>query len=146
MGFAKAKYILEGSIAVKKGEALVDTGAWYTIVDEALAESVGVDYTGLTMELTTFSGHRVTCREAIVRSITLKEKKAPSELVAVCSIPDSVKEPLKKQEVSDRLVVGVHTLERLGYAVDPITHELVKSPGVLAIWSTVLTAIANSRS
>jgi len=30
-------------------------------------------------------------------------------------------------------VIGVHTLERLGYAVDVIEHKLIESPGILMI-------------
>jgi predicted aspartyl protease len=63
----------------------------------------------------------------------IEGKNAPSELIAVCSIPNRVKELLKKQEVEDKVVIGVHSLERLGYAVDVITHRLTESPGILMI-------------
>ena len=68
-----------------------------------------------------------------MNSITVEEKIAPHELVAVCRIPSQVKELLRKHEVEERVVIGVHTLERLGYAIDVVSHKLVKSPGILMI-------------
>ncbi|MGC8850509.1 MAG: hypothetical protein ACP5QI_08570, partial [Candidatus Bathyarchaeia archaeon] len=65
--------------------------------------------------------------------ITVEGKAAPSELIAVCPIPKPVKDLLKKQEVREEIVIGVHTLERLGYAVDVATHKLIESPGILMI-------------
>lgn len=128
---AKARFKLVGDRGSIEGLALVDSGDWYTVVDEKLAEGIGVRYTGLTVILTSFSGHKITCREAIVNSIALEGKSAPLELVAVCQIPKSVRELLRKYEVCDQLVVGVHTLERLGFAIDVVTHKLIESPGVL---------------
>ena len=133
MGFAKAKFRVVGDSDAFEGVALVDSGAWYTVIDEGLAKQLGVKYTGLSVTLTSFSGHRIACREGIINSVTLEEKTAPSELVAVCSINESIKGLLKKQEVEDRLVIGVHTLERLGYAIDVVAHKLIESPGILMI-------------
>ena len=113
--------------------ALVDSGSWHTIVDEGLANGVGIRYTGLEAVLTSFSGHRVVCREAIVNAVAVEGKQAPFELVAVCRIAPEVKELLKKHGACEEVVIGVHTLERLGLAVDPATHRLVESPGILMI-------------
>lgn len=133
LGFAKAKFKISGSKGSVEGNALVDSGAWYTVIDEEIAERIGVRYTGLTITLTSFSGHKVPCREAIVEFITIEEKTAPSELIAVCKIPQQVKKLLVRQNVEDWIVIGVHTLERLGYAVDVVSHRLVESPGTLMI-------------
>lgn len=59
MGFAKAKFRLIGDRGSTEGFALVDSGAWYTVVDEELAKHIGVRYTGLIITLTSFSGHRI---------------------------------------------------------------------------------------
>ena len=133
MGFVKARFVVAGSRGRVEGVALVDSGAWYTVVDEGLAERVGVEYTGLTVLLTSFSGYRVKCREAIARYVEVEGRRAPSELVAVCRIPNEARELLVRQGASEEVVIGVHTLERLGLAVDPATHKLVESPGVLMI-------------
>ena len=133
MGFASAKFRLVGDGGTVEGLALVDSGAGYTVIDEELAKTLDVGYTGLTIVLTSFSGHRISCREAVLKSITIEGKTAPSELVAVCSIPEPVEELLKKQGANHQLVIGVHTLERLGYAIDVIEHKLIKSPGILMI-------------
>ena len=79
MGFAKAKFRIVGSRGSLEGIALVDTGAWLTVIDVELAEGIGVKYTGLTVVLTSFSGHKVSCREAVVDSITIEGKVAPLE-------------------------------------------------------------------
>ena len=133
VGFAKAKFRIVGDESSIEGIALVDTGAWYTVIDEVLTTKLGVKYTGLTAILTSFSGHRIPYREGIVNSITIEEKTAPHELIAVCPIPGPVKDLLKEQDVTDQIVVGVHSLERLGYAVDVVAHKLIESPGILMI-------------
>lgn len=66
-----------------------------------------------------------------MNSLKVEGKSAPFELVAVCAIPDSVKELLRKHKVSDLIILSVHTLERLCYMVDLVTHKLVESPGTL---------------
>jgi predicted aspartyl protease len=133
MGFARAMFRLEGELGAAEGLALVDSGAWYTVIDEGLARMLGVKYTGLRIVLTSFSGYRVVCREAMISSIILEGKKAPSELLGVCGIPEPVSGWLRRQDVDDRLVVGLHTLERLGYAVDVVAHRVIESPGILMI-------------
>ena len=79
------------------------------------------------------SQHRMRCSEAVLDPIAVEDKRAPSELVAVCRIPNEVRELLRRHRVNERVVIGVHTLERLGFAVDPVTRRLVESPEVLMI-------------
>ena len=131
--FASAKFELVGDGGAVEGLALLNSGAGYTVIDEELPKTLDVGYTGLTVVLTSFSGQRISCREAIVNLITIEGKTAPSELVAVCSIPDSIGELLRKQGANHQLVIGVHTIERLGYAIDVIEHRLIESPGILMI-------------
>ena len=133
MGFAKAGFKLEGEKDMVKGEALVDSGALYTTLNKGLAKKIGVKYTGLTPALTSFSGHKIVGREAVVKALTVERKKAPSELVVVCTIPEPVRKLLKRQEANNEIVVGVHTLERVGYAIDVVTHKLIESSGILMI-------------
>jgi hypothetical protein len=109
MAFAKARFRLVGDKGGVEGVAIVDGGAWYTIIDEKLAEYLGVKYTGLSLTLTSFSGHRIVSREAVVSSLSLEGKIAPSELVGVCPITEPIRELLKAHEVDDRLVIGVHS-------------------------------------
>jgi hypothetical protein len=111
MGFAKARFRLMGDRGSEEGVAIVDSGTWYTIIDEKLAEYLGVKYTGLSLTLTSFSGHRIMCREAIISSVAIEGKTAPSELVAVCPITEPIRELLKAHEVDDRLVIGFTPLK-----------------------------------
>ena len=125
---------------------MADSGAWYSVIDKRLAEGIGVKYTGLTVTVTSFSGDKIKCDEAIVPSITVEAKTAPFELIAVCPIAGQVRELLRKQGVSEEVILGVHTLERLGYAVDVVTHELVESPGILMLLTFRLNVYACSAS
>jgi len=112
---------------------LVDTGAWYTVVDLEIAKRIGVDYTGSILSLTSFLGHKVLCCEALIRSITIEEKTVSPELIAVCSVSGSVRDLLKKYNVVEEVIIDTHTLEKLGYAVDVATHRLIESSGILMI-------------
>lgn len=55
MGFAKAKFRLMGDRSDVEGLALVDSGAWYTVIDEELAKHLGVKYTELTVALISYA-------------------------------------------------------------------------------------------
>jgi hypothetical protein len=44
MAFAKARFRLVGDRGGVEGVAIVGSGAWYTIIDEKLAEYLGVKY------------------------------------------------------------------------------------------------------
>jgi len=134
--FASAKFKLVGDGGAVEGLALLNSGAGYTVIDEELPKTLDVGYTGLTVVLTPFSGQRISCREAIVNLITIEGKTVPSELVAVCSIPESIGELLRTQGANPQLVIGVHAIERLGYAIDVIEHRLIESPGILMITSS----------
>ena len=102
--------------------ALVDGGALHTVIDESLARELGAKYTGLIITLTSFSGHRMRCSEAILDLIAVEDKRVPHELVAVCKIPNEVRELLKRYGADERVVIGVHSLEHLGLAIDLITQ------------------------
>ena len=77
MGFARARVRLVGARDTCELTALVDTGAWYTVLDQELAERIGVRPTGLTVVLTAFSGYRVRCEEAILESLGWKGSRLP---------------------------------------------------------------------
>ncbi len=97
-----------------EGSALVDTRARYTVVVLEIAKCIDVDYTDSILSLTSLSGHKVLCRETLIRSITIEEKTVPPELIAVCSIPALLKIYLKGYNVAEEVIKSVHTLERLG--------------------------------
>lgn len=133
MGFVKAKIKVIGEKDSFEDIALIDTGAWYTVIDENIAKKIGVNYTGLTVLLTTFSGHKIKCKEAIAKEVILEGEKAPYEIIVVAEIPKQVKEILEKHEASKFIIIGTHTLERLRFVVDVVSHRLVKVSSILMI-------------
>ena len=133
MGFVRARFRVEGNRNAYEGHALVDTGACYTVIDVTLADKIGVRYTGLQHVITSFSGHRIEGREAIVALLEVEGRRAPSELLVVCRFPDSVRTLLHQHDACDALVLGVHTLQRVHLVVDPTTHQLVEAPGTLML-------------
>jgi len=104
--------------------ALVDTGARMTLVDRGLAEYIGVNYTGRKLSLTSVSGHRIEALEALIPEFLLEEETLKHEAVAVAEIPGEVKETLRRNELDERIIVGLLTLERAGMRPNTLTGKL----------------------
>jgi hypothetical protein len=66
----------------------------------------------------------------MISPIVVEGKAAPFERVAICVIHEHMRELLRGQGASEQARIGFHTLERLGYAVDAVTHRLIQSPRV----------------
>jgi len=124
MGFARARFRIQGASGQVSGEALVDTGALMTVVDEALSSSLGLRPTGRTIRLTTLSGHEVICKEALSELLELEGETLLAERVAVCALPEQVKEKLRELGVHEGILIGTITLEAAGFVVDPVTGRL----------------------
>lgn len=56
MDFAKAKFVVIGERGTFEGVVLIDSCAWYTVIDRKLADEIGVRYSSLTLGLILFSG------------------------------------------------------------------------------------------
>lgn len=131
MGLTRARFKLKGLKDEDEGVALVDTGATFTILDSELGERLGVEYTEVPIKLTTFSGQELRCEEALIREIEIEAKKRVYDAVAICLFPPPLKEKLREVGVSSQVVIGLLTLERMGYAVDPVARRLIESPALL---------------
>ncbi len=126
MGFAKAKFKIVGAEESIEGVAIVDTGSLMSIIDEEVAEKLGLKRTGRTVKLTTLSSEGVLCNEMLAKSFEVEGETLTYERVAVCKLPENVKEKLKAMGVSQFLIIGVITLEAAGFAVNPLTGKLEK--------------------
>jgi len=103
---------------------LVDTGARMPIVDKSLAKRIGVDYTGRKLSLVSASGHRIEALEALIHEFILEGEVLKYEVVAVAEIPGEVRETLRKNELDERIIVGLLTLERAGTRPNTLTGKL----------------------
>ena len=95
-------------------EALVDTGATFTVVPRALAQELGLPLTG-QRRVRTATGEVV-----LDRARAFVQINGQGEINPVL-ISDSV----------DRVLIGVITLETLSLTVDPTTGELSQAETLL---------------
>jgi predicted aspartyl protease len=126
MGFARAKFKVSGNRDYIEGIAIVDTGSLLSIIDESVAEKLGLKSTGRVVKLTTLSGEEVECNEMLTRTFEVEGERIVSERVAVCKLPNNIREKLRTMGVYDGLIIGVVTLETAGFAVNPLTGKIEK--------------------
>lgn len=121
-GLVKAEVTLIGNRGGSRSViALVDTGAAVTVVDRALAEEVGVTYTGRNRSLITASGHRV------------EGEVLDYERVLVLELSEGVKETLRNAGVSDSVIIGLTTIEAASLVQDTVSGRLRKTEAFLFI-------------
>ncbi|MDI6810775.1 MAG: retroviral-like aspartic protease family protein [archaeon] len=97
-----------------KVKALVDTGASLTVLPKRLADELGIDATS-EEKVTTGAGEIKVKGANIWIKIRDREKTNPVWI----------------SEIIDRVLIGVVTLESLGFAVDPATGTLKERPLLL---------------
>ena len=123
----KARVRVEGSRQRYACVALVDTGARMTLIDEVLADKLGVEYTGRRLDFISVSGHKLSALEAIVRVLEIEDVKLKSEPIAVAEFPDNVKRVLRSNQVDENMIIGLLTLERANLVPDTTTGSLKKT-------------------
>jgi len=97
-----------------KVKALVDTGASLTVLPEKLADELGIAATS-EEKVTTGAGEIKVKGADIWIKIRDREKTNPVWI----------------SDIIDRVLIGVVTLESLGFAVDPTTGTLKERPLLL---------------
>ncbi len=127
MTMVKAEVRLKGSKHSYSSIALVDTGARMTLIDKALADHLGVEYTGRSLDFISISGHVVKSMEAVISELELEGEPLKYEALAVANIPRRVKEALSKVGVDENIVIGLLTLERANLIPDATTGALRKT-------------------
>jgi hypothetical protein len=118
----KAKVRLSGAKKSYSSTVLTDTGARMTLVDKSLAERIGVQYTGRTINFV--SGQVVKALEALVSELEVEGEVLKYEAVAVAEIPEKVKEALRKSEIDENIIIGILTIERANMIPDTTTGIL----------------------
>jgi len=122
MALMKAKVRLSGVKKSYSSTVLTDTGARMTLVDKSLAERIGVQYTGRTINFV--SGQVVKALEALVSELEVEDEVLKYEAVAVAEIPEKVKEALRKSEIDENIIIGILTIERANMIPDTTTGIL----------------------
>jgi hypothetical protein len=118
----KAKVRSSGVKKSYSSTVLTDTGARMTLVDKSLAERIGVQYTGKTINFV--SGQVVKALEALVSELEVEGEVLKYEAVAVAEIPEKVKEALRKSEIDENIIIGILTIERANMIPDTTTGIL----------------------
>lgn len=126
MGFAKAKFKVVGDKGSLEGTAIADTGSLMSVIDEILVDKLGLKYTGRALELTTLSGEEITSNEALINAFEVEGERLVSERVAICKLPNNVKEKLRAMGAHEQVIIGVITLEAAGLTVNPLKGRLEK--------------------
>ena len=127
MALVKAKIKVKGTKGEHFSTVLVDTGARMSLIDESLADRIGVELTGRRIDFVSISGHTVKASEAIVRELEIEGETLKYETIAVAEIPKTVKESLEKSELDGDLIAGLLTLERANMLPDTTTGALKKA-------------------
>jgi len=126
MVLVKAKVKLKGLRESYSSTVLADSGARMTLVDRALADRLGVEYTGREISFISISGHSVKALEAIVAEFEVEGEKLKYEPVAISEIPEKVKDALRSNELDENIILGVLTMERGNMVPDTVTGKLRK--------------------
>ena len=90
---------------------LVDTGATFSVISQALARAVGIKRLRRSVPVTLADGRRVKL-DAGVAIVRIEGREAPATILV-----SDVEEP----------ILGVETLEALGLTVDPRKRRLAPS-------------------
>lgn len=116
MGMTYAKVKIRGERGSEEAELLVDTGSTFTWISTEILERVGVESTS-TRRFRTIDGREIV-RKIGEAALELLGERATSIIVFA--------------EKGDASVLGTHSLEGLGFEVDPVTKQLKKVEAFIA--------------
>ncbi len=122
-----AKVLLQGTKNQVTGQALVDTGATFTVIDEELANYLGVEpvpkrereRVKLVSLCCTVEGKLVN-----LKYMEIEGKPVGATSVIVVNLSRKIKEVLKKLGAREDIVIGMADLSKTGYIIDPVQGKL----------------------
>jgi len=129
----KASVSIAGYRGNVSGVVLVDTGASVTLLNEDIANEIGVKYVGRRLKLIAADGREVVGELAIVNELVIEGEKLPEAHVAVLRFSREIKERLKAHGLADWCTVGLSTLEILGLVPNTTTGRVEKVGALLLI-------------
>lgn len=111
--YVKATIKIHNGGRVFGDAVLVDTGTTSIIVDELVAEELGLKVFG-EVEVATL-GSAVKCRFADVANVVIEGVEIGPRRILACRFPKEVKDKLKLIGFSDSVILGVSAVEDAGY-------------------------------
>jgi len=121
---------IQGLKEEAEGLALVDTGSSFTVIDESLANAIGVEL--IDAEKVHVRGNCCTVEGelASIRRILVEGKMLGSTTAIVAGLSSEVRETLKKLGFRDDIIIGVRELA--GFTLD-VKEGKLKYVGALLI-------------
>lgn len=111
--YVKARVKIYNGEKVFGDVAIVDTGITGLIIDELVAEELGLKVFG-EVEVATL-GSTIKCGFIDVENVVIEEAEIGPRRILVCKFPEEVKKKLKSMGFSDKAILGVSVLEDAGY-------------------------------
>jgi predicted aspartyl protease len=128
----RASITIVGIKSSVSGVALVDAGSVLTLLDEEIANVVGVRLLGKRVRLVVGDGHEIVAELGVVKELIIEGESLPEAHVAITKFSEKIRESLKKLGLADWCIVGLSTLEILGLAPNTSSGRLEKV-GVLVL-------------
>jgi len=122
----KASITINGDKSSISEVALTDTGSALTLLDEVIANTVGVRMLNRKIRLVVADGHEVVAKLGVIKELIVEGESLPEVHVGVTKFPEKVKEILRKLGLADWCVIGLATLEILGLAPNTSSGKLEK--------------------
>jgi predicted aspartyl protease len=122
----RASITIAGIKSSVSGIALVDAGSVLTLLDEEIANVVGVRLLGKRVRLVVGDGHEIVAELGVVKELIIEGESLPEAHVAITKFSEKIRESLKKLGLADWCIVGLSTLEILGLAPNTSSGRLEK--------------------
>lgn len=122
----KASITINGDKSSISGVALTDTGSALTLLDEVIANMVGVRISNRKIRLVVADGHEVVAELGVIKELIVEGESLLEVHVGVTKFPEKVKEILRNLGLADWCVIGLATLEILGLVPNTSSGKLEK--------------------
>ena len=126
LSIVRAKVVLRGLRGSKECTALVDTGAAMSVVDEDIAEVIGIMRTNRRKSLVSATGHKLEGEVIIIKELDIEGEILDYEKALMVKLSEEVKSTLRKLNVDDSVIIGLTTVELAGFLPDTTTGRLRK--------------------
>ncbi|RLE56661.1 MAG: hypothetical protein DRJ40_05070 [Thermoprotei archaeon] len=127
----KARVVIKGSRRVTEGNVLVDTGATYSIIDEELANEIGVKLLERPERILL---RGICCqiegRLCVIDTLIIEDITVGPSVAVLTRLSTEVKEILKSYEVLNTFILGLRDI--VGFTIDVKSGRL-KWVGYLAL-------------
>ncbi len=127
----RARVVIKGNRGIAEGTVLVDTGATYSIIDEELANEIGVKLLEKP-EKVMLRGIccQVEGRLCVIDTLTVEDVTVGPSVAILTELSTEVKEVLRRYEVLNTFILGLRDI--IGFTIDVKSGKL-KWVGYLAL-------------